>query len=150
MLVHSGDGTWKSAFSHLLHRARFAILGRREIYGLDLRDIEAVAYELNVSPAELVALMTSSPDSSDSLDRRLAYAGLPHEVLAATHPAELRDMRRICGQCPSKARCARDLRHKRMATPSKYCPNEPTLRSLALQAHRARSAQLLNFPAKFP
>ena len=143
MLNHSGNGTSGSFFSHLVDRARFAFARWRELNRLDLREIEAVARELNLSPAELVTLMTTSSESLDSLDKRLAYAGLPQEALAASHPAELRDMRRICSQCPSKARCARDLRHKRMATPSKYCPNEPTLRALALDAHCDRSAQRL-------
>ena len=50
--------------------------------------------------------------------------GLSEEALAASNPDELRDLRRVCSQCNTKARCARDLRHKRMAAPSKYCPNE--------------------------
>ena len=148
MLTHSSDGTSGSFLSHLLDRARSAIFRWRELNRLDLREIEAVAYELNISPDELVTLMMTSPESLDSLDKRLAHAGLPVGTLAASHPAELRDMRRICGQCSTKARCARDLRRQRMAAPSRYCPNESTLRALALDAHRDRSARPLSSLAK--
>jgi hypothetical protein len=138
MLKHSLDETPGSFFSHLIDRARSTVSRWRELSRLDLREIEVVARELNLSPAELVTLMTTSSESLGSLDKRLSYAGLPQEALAESHPAELRDMRRICGQCTSKARCARDLRRKRMATPSKYCPNEPTLRALVLESDRAK------------
>lgn len=131
----------------LFNRARRAISLWRELSRIDLREIEVVAHELNLSPAELVSLMFTPAETLESLDKRLAYAGLSPEKLVRSNPAELRDLRRTCSQCHSKARCARDLLHKRMATPSKYCPNEPTLRALALEAHRARSAQVLVFPS---
>ena len=137
-----------SFLGNLFNRVKGAVSRRWEISRLDPRDIETVARELKMSPAELVSLALMSSESLQSLDRRLSYAGLPPEFLSVSHPAELQDMRRTCAQCASKARCARDLRRKRMATPSKYCPNEPTLRSLALEAHRARSAQVLAFPAR--
>ena len=149
MLAQSVDRSGGSLLGNLLSRAKCAISRRLEISRLDSREIDAVARDLNVSSAELVSLMLSSSESLDSLGERLAYEGLPQESLAASHPAELRDMRRICSQCHSKARCARDLRHKRMATPSKYCPNQPTLRALALEAHRENTARILNFPTSF-
>lgn len=146
MLAQSIDRSGGSLLGNFLSRAKCAISRWREVSRLASREIDAVARDLNVSSAELVSLMLSSSESLESLGKRLAYEGLPQESLAASHPAELRDMRRICSQCLSKARCARDLRHKRMATPSKYCPNQPTLRALALEAHRAKTARVLNFP----
>ena len=105
-----------------------------EVRRLDPQEIDTVARDLNISPAELVRLMSTSSDSLQQLNKRLAYAGLSEESLAAAHPDELRDLRRVCSQCTTKARCARDLRHKRMATPSKYCPNELTLQLLVREA----------------
>ena len=136
-----------SLLGNLLSRAKYAIAQWRVLRKIDTREIEVVARELNLSPAELVSLMFTPPDTLESLDKRLTYAGLSPEELLTSNPAELRDLRRICSQCRSKVRCARDLRHKRMATPSQYCPNEPTLRALALEAHRARSAQIVALPA---
>lgn len=136
-----------SFLHHLLNRAKCAISRWREVRRLDTQDIEAIAYDLNISPAELVTLMSTSSDSQEQLRERLAYAGLTEESLSTSHPDELRDLRRVCSQCSSKARCARDLRHKRIATPSKYCPNELTLRSLVREACQERSAVVTSIPA---
>ena len=134
--MQSFDRSGGSFLGNLVSRARCAISRWREIRRLDSREIEAVARDLNISSTELVSLMLASSESLDSLSRRLSHEGLPQETLAVSHPVELRDMRRICGQCSSKARCARDLRHHRFTIPAKYCPNEPTFRVLALEAHR--------------
>jgi len=145
MLMQSVDRSGGSLLGNLPGRAKGAISRWWEVRRLGSREIDAVARDMNVSSAELVSLMLTSSDSLGSLNKRLAYEGLPQESLAVSHPAELRDMRRICSQCHSKARCARDFRHKRMATPSKYCPNQPTLRALALEAQRKKTARILNF-----
>jgi hypothetical protein len=129
-----------SFLSNSLNRVRCAVSRWWEVSHLDPQELETVARDLNVSSVELVTLMFTSSESLDSLNKRLAHEGLSSKLLAASHSAELRDLRRVCSQCSSQARCARDLRHKRMAAPSKYCPNEPTLRALALEAHRGKSA----------
>ncbi len=147
-LTQSFDRSDESLLGNLFNSIKCAISRWQEVRRLDPREIETVARELNLSPAELVSLMFTSSESLEQLNKRLAYEGLPLELLAVSHPAELRDMRRICSQCSSKTRCARDLRHKRMATPSKYCPNEPTLRAVALEALRARSTQVPGLPSK--
>ena len=138
----------RSYFGNVFNRAKSAFARWREARQLDSQEIDAVARDLNISPAELVALMFASADSLEQLDKRLAYAGLSEEALATSHPDELRDLRRVCSQCSEKARCARDLRHKRMATPSKYCPNELTLRLLVREACRERCAHVLRFSTK--
>ena len=137
-----------SFLHNLLNRAKCAISRWREVRRLDSQDIEAIAYDLNISPAELVSLMSTSSDSLEQLRERLANAGLTDESLAASHPNELRDLRRVCSQCSSKTRCARDLRHKRIATPSKYCPNEQTLRSLVRETCHEASAEASSVPAR--
>ena len=119
-----------SIFYNLFNRAKSSISRWQEARRLDSQEIDTVARDLNISPAELVRLMSTSSDSQQQLNKRLAYAGLSEESLAGCHPDELRDLRRVCSQCTTKARCARDLRHKRIATPSKYCPNELTLQLL--------------------
>lgn len=148
MSTHSAVRSGGSFFSSLFSRAKRAVHRWWEIRRLDPRDIEAIAYELNISPAELVTLMYASPESLEQLNKRLAYAGLSEQELSASHPDELRDLRRVCSQCATKARCNRDLRHKRMAAPSEYCPNEQTLQLLAHEAHDERATQMLGVPAK--
>jgi len=148
MATQSAGRSDGSFLHNLLDRAKCAISRWREMRRLDSRDIEAIAYDLNISPAELVTLIATSPDSQEQLRERLAYAGLTEESLAASHPDELRDLRRVCSQCASKARCSKDLRHKRIATPSKYCPNELTLRSLVRETCHEASAEASSVPAK--
>ncbi len=148
MLTQSADPPAESFFGSFFNCAKSTLSKWREVSRLDSREFAAVACDLNMSSAELAALMSTPSGSLNSLNKRLAYAGLPEAALAASHPDELRDLRRVCSQCVEKRRCARDIRHKRMATPSKYCPNESTLRMLAREARQARSAQVLVFPAK--
>ena len=148
MLTQSAGPPAESFFGSLFNRARSTFSKWREASRLDSHEVESVARDLNISSAELVALMFTPSGSLDQLDKRLAYAGLPEATLAASHPDELRDLRRVCGQCVEKRRCVRDIRHKRMATPSKYCPNELTLRLLVREACQVRSAQVLACPAK--
>jgi hypothetical protein len=150
MLTQSAGPPAESFFGSLFSRARSTFAKWREVSRLDSHEVEAVARDLNMSSAELVALMFTPSGSLDQLSQRLAYAGLGEAGLAASHPDELRDLRRVCGQCVEKRRCARDIRHKRMATPSKYCPNESTLRILARESCQSRSpqVQVLTFPAR--
>lgn len=145
-LAQSIDRSGNSLLGNLLNRAKSAVSRWWELGRIDPREIEIVAHDLNLSSAELVALMFRPPEFLDLLDRRLAYEGLSAEKLAASHPAELRDLRLACSRCSSRARCARDIRHKRMATPSKYCPNEPLLRTLAQQVRQQGTPRVLGFP----
>jgi len=142
MSTASVDQTDVSLFSRLLNLAKRAFVRWREVNRLDREQIDVTARDLNISPGELVTLMYTSADSLEQLDKRLAYAGLSEEALAASNPDELRDLRRVCSQCNTRARCARDLRHKRMAAPSKYCPNELTLRLLLCEARNERALNL--------
>jgi hypothetical protein len=144
MLMQSVGRPIGSFLSNSLNRARCAISRWWEVSHLDPQELDTVARDLSVSSAELVSLMFTSSESLDSLNKRLAYEGFSPDLLAASHSAELRELRRVCSQCSSQARCARDLRHKRLATPSKYCPNEPTLHALALEAHREKPDRVLN------
>ena len=109
--------------------------------------MEAIARELNLSAAELGALALAPCASSESLSKRLSHAGLSEAALAASHGDVLRDLRRVCTQCPVKPRCARDLARERRATPSKYCPKEQTLRALECEARQRPSARIFAFPA---
>ncbi|MDE1934755.1 hypothetical protein [Bradyrhizobium sp.] len=148
MLAELGEQPARSLFGDFLKGARSAFSRWREARQLDPQEIEEVARDLNISPTELVSLMFAPSESLESLGKRLAYEQLSEEALAVSHADELRDLRRVCSQCSEKTRCARDIRRKRMATPSKYCPNEPTLRLLALEALQEHSAQVLAIPIR--
>jgi len=146
MFTEAGAAKGSSAFKGLLNRFKSAVARWNELQRLDSPEMEAIARELNLSKAELSALTFQPSRSIESLSKRLSHAGLSEDKLAAAHGDVLRDLRRVCSQCQSKARCARDLRHERRATPAKYCPNEQTLRALADEVHQGAS-QILPFRA---
>lgn len=146
MFIESGASKRRTVLGSLLDRFRSTVSRWSEFQRLDSREMEAIARELNLSKAELSALTFQSPGSIHSLSKRLCDAGLSEDQLTATQGEVLRDMRRVCSQCQSKARCARDLKHERRATPAKYCPNEQTLRALADEVHQ-RAPRILPFPA---
>jgi len=95
-------------------------------------EMARMAQDVGIAPSDLRELARHCSDAADLLDRRLEALGLAASGLAATAPAELRDMERLCTLCQSKGRCARDL----AADPSdpvwrQYCPNEQTMVALA-------------------
>jgi uncharacterized protein DUF6455 len=136
-------GTFVRGF---LNRVMDSVARRNEMRRLDLQEVEAIARELQLSSIELTTLALSPSRSVESLNRRLSHAGFSENELAASHGDILRDLRRVCSQCASKARCARDLKRERRAAPAKYCPNEQTLRALADEAPRGVSP-ILPLPA---
>jgi hypothetical protein len=146
MFIEAGGSKRGSVFRGLLARFKSAVARWNELQRLDSREIEAIARELNLSKEELSALTFQPSGSIQSLSKRLCHAGLSEDELAGAHGDVLRDMRRVCSQCQSKTRCARDLKHERRATPAKYCPNEQTLRALADEVHQDAS-RILAFPA---
>ncbi|WP_426408521.1 DUF6455 family protein [Bradyrhizobium ganzhouense] len=145
MLIEAGGWKRSTLFSNLLDRFKGVLARWDEMQRLDSYEMEAIAQELNLSKAELAALAFEPSGSLQSLSRRLSHAGVSEDQLAASHGDVLRDLRRVCSQCSSKARCARDLRHERRATPARYCPNEQTLRALADEVHQG-SSRILPFP----
>ena len=146
MFIEAGATRCGSVLRNLRDRFRSAVGHWNELLRLDSREMETIARELNLSNAEFCALAFTSSDSIQSLNRRLSHAGLSEDELAAAHGDVLRDMRRVCSQCQSKARCARDLKHERWGSSAKYCPNEQTLRALTDEAHQ-HAPRILPFPA---
>jgi len=136
MLIPSA-ATGRSFAGNLLDRFKDAMFRWTEIQRFDRQELESIAHELNMSPGELGALTLMPTTSLESLGKRLSHAGLSEDRLAASHRDVLRDLYRVCSQCTSGARCARDLKRGRRATPSKYCPNEQTLQALAREAASA-------------
>jgi hypothetical protein len=143
-VIDSGDRKGGRFLGAVLERLKGALPRLKDIQSLAAWELESIVRELNLSQAELDALAIAPASALEALSRRLSHAGLSEDALAATHGDVLRDLRQTCSRCKSRARCARDLRHERRATPAKYCPNEQTLRALAFEAQQAR---VLPFPA---
>lgn len=136
MLIEAAGKTCSTLFGNLRDRLKGAMERRNELQRLDQRDIEVIARELNLSRTELAALILKPSGSLQSLSRRLSHAGLAESDLEASHGDVLRDLRRVCSQCSSTARCARNVNRERQAAPVRYCPNEQTLQALAEDVQR--------------
>jgi hypothetical protein len=94
-----------------------------------------VARDLNVDTATLMKIAARSSGPPVLLNRRLRLLGLDPEDLKRRQPAVAQDLTRCCALCGSKTQCARDLGRKpETADWKNYCPNEPTLTALLLQA----------------
>jgi len=145
MVMESGGKARESLLGALMCRFRRAVARWNQMQWQD--SLEAVAREVDLSKAEFDALMQSVSEEPLLLSLRLSHAGLSEEELAANRGDLLRDLRRVCSRCASRARCDRDLKHERRATPSKYCPNEPTLQALAREARQSAS-RILPFPPR--
>jgi uncharacterized protein YjiS (DUF1127 family) len=107
---------------------------RREMH--ELRDMSSgdfarIARDLNVSPAELDAVVRQGPHASDELLVLLKILGIDEATLTRTQPALQRDMVRVCAACQQKALCNHDLGAGTLAYRyEEYCPNAPAIDGL--------------------
>jgi len=103
-------------------------------------EIERIAKDLQMSPAELRAVARQGPHAADLLLRRMAALDLDPAEVAEAGPQTFRDLQRTCSMCESKRRCARDLAHDSVADPAwkDYCPNAETLSALNVMPWASR------------
>lgn len=104
-----------------------------EIAACDPAEIDRIASDLRLTPAELRSLASRNTDAADPLYRRLAANGLAAEAI---DPEVLRDMQRCCSECDSKRECVDEL--EQTVIPSQwpsYCPNAATLEALTMSRH---------------
>lgn len=103
----------------------------REIREMDSGDFARIARDLNVSPADLDAVVRQGPHASDELSVLLKALGIDEATLSRTQPALQRDMVRVCAACRQKALCNHDLAAGTLAYRyDEYCPNAPAIDGL--------------------
>jgi hypothetical protein len=94
-------------------------------------EVERIAKDVGVSPAELRKLVSRGPDAADLLLRRMAALDLDRNEVSRAEPRTFQDLQRVCSMCESHRRCARDLaRHSADPEWQDYCPNASTLMAL--------------------
>ena len=99
-----------------------------EINGLGEPELSRMAQDVGLNAPQVRTLAGRWPDSADLLSRRLAELQLDKRAIASSEPAVLRDLQRVCGQCPEDRLCARDLKRDQEAGQwREYCPNVATL-----------------------
>lgn len=116
------------------HRSAVAELDR-----FDAGEVAHLAHDVGVTSSDLRTLAGRWPDSADLLHRRMATVGLDEDQIARAEPQALRDLQRVCSECPDTARCRRDFdRNAGDETWRAYCPNVPTLDALETERETER------------
>jgi hypothetical protein len=102
-------------------------------------EIERMARDIRMSPAELRAVAKRGPEAADLLLRRMAALDLDPKEVGRIEAATFRDLQRVCTLCKSHRRCARDFaRNAPITAWEVYCPNTNTLMALNGMPWRSR------------
>jgi transcriptional regulator with XRE-family HTH domain len=106
-----------------------------ELRQLNTTELDRIAGELQVSPADLTELVRQGPHAADELPKLLNVLGIDEAALARTQPLVLRDMERVCALCHDKGQCDRDLAAGTSAEHyQSYCLNASTIDTLGQEA----------------
>ena len=98
---------------------------RRELNAADPGELERLARELSVTPAELEMLGSRA---ANELPYMLTAMGIYETALWRAEPALLRDMERVCSFCTHKRQCHQELAAGTAATNYvEYCGNADTI-----------------------
>ena len=114
---------------------------RRELNDLmefagDPGELERVARELNVTPADLEWLVKRGSHGTNELPYTLTALGIDETALWRAEPALLRDIERVCSFCTHKRRCHQELAAGTAATNYvEYCENSDTVDTLRSAAY---------------
>lgn len=106
---------------------------RRELnelmeFAADPGELERVARELNVTPADLEMLVRQGSQSANELSYTLTALGIDETALRSAEPALLRDMEFVCSFCTHKRRCHQELAAGTAAMNYvEYCENSDTI-----------------------
>jgi transcriptional regulator with XRE-family HTH domain len=75
----------------------------------DPGELERVAHEFGVTPADLHMLVRQGPLGADELPKMLEALGIDEAAISRAQPVLLRDMERVCAFCKHKRQCSREL-----------------------------------------
>ena len=113
---------------------------RRELnelmeYAAEFGELERVARELNVTPADLERLVRQGSQSAKELPYTLTALDIDEAALRRAEPALLRDMERVCSFCRHKRLCHQELAGGTAATNYvEYCENSDTMDTLRFKS----------------
>jgi hypothetical protein len=134
-------GDFRSAIKAVWHRCRDWIAGypASDLPCCGEAEIERIAHDIQMSPAELHALIRGGPGAADLLLERMAALDLDPKEVSQVEPQTFRDLQRSCALCESKRQCDRDLTGKAASPEWKdYCPNAAALLALDAMPWKSR------------
>jgi len=124
---------FRSTIKAVWHRCRDWIAGSpaSDLSCCGEAEIERIARDIQMSPAELHALIRRGPEAADLLLERMAALDLDPKEVSQVEPQTFRELQRSCALCESKRQCAQDLTGRPANSEwQDYCPNATTLRAL--------------------
>jgi len=113
---------------------------RRELnelmeYSAEFGELEPIARDLNVTPADLERLVRQGSQSASELPYMLTALDIDEAALSRAEPALLRDMERVCSFCTHKRRCHQELATGTAATNYvEYCNNADAIEMLRFKS----------------
>ena len=113
---------------------------RRELnelleFAADPGELERLARELNVTPADLKRLVLQGSQGENELLYTLTALGIDETALRRAQPALLRDMERVCSFCTHKRQCHEQLAAGTAATNYvEYCENADAIDTLRFKS----------------
>lgn len=117
---------------------------RRELASCSVAEVAAIARDLNLTPDELMKLVSERTETAAALHELLSVIGIHAESLRLDDPAVMRELQRRCITCLHKPECAYHLAHGTAFERYRdYCPNADILSDLTTTrpaAWRGRAA----------
>lgn len=105
-------------------------------------EVDRIAHDIGVAPAELRKLATLGPDAADKMLQRMKALHLDPDAVADAEPPTFQDLQRACSLCDEHKRCAEDFAKKSEARDwEQYCPNAATLKMLTTMPWPKRRGQ---------
>jgi hypothetical protein len=97
-------------------------------YEVDPVELDRIAREFGMTPANLHMLVRQGPNSADELQKMLRSLGIDQEAIWWAEPALLRDMERVCPFCEHKRQCCHELEAGTApANYEEYCANADSI-----------------------
>jgi hypothetical protein len=104
-------------------------------FAADPGELDRVARELNVTPADLERLVRQGSQSANELPYVLTALDIDEAALRRAEPALLRDMERVCSFCTHKRQCHQELAAGTAATNYvEYCENADAIDTLRFRS----------------
>ena len=72
-------------------------------------DVNRIAHDIGISPAELRELSKLGPDAADQLLQRMQALHLDPDAVADAEPPTFQDLQRLCSTCNEHKRCQQDF-----------------------------------------
>jgi hypothetical protein len=117
-----------AAIARWIDRYRDMLDPERQFGTCTPEDVQAIAHDLAMTPADLRTLTRKGPEGARLLYKMLAALGADPKKLSKDDPMVMRDLQRLCVSCGYKRQCEHDLTEGHAAENyHDYCPNAYTL-----------------------